>query len=120
MTPPTLLDRARGGMLNGRTCYGSRARRGITMRIDPTRTNAAPPPAERAQTAARPAVEAPSRAPDRVEVSDRSREVRHAAEAAAQGADVRAERVGALKQQIEQGTYQVDSTVLAEKLLNHI
>ena len=90
------------------------------MRIEPARTNAVPPPAERTQPAARPAGDAPLRPADRLELSDRSRDVQRATEAAANTADIRAERVAALKQQIEQGTYQVDSTVLAEKLLNHI
>ena len=90
------------------------------MRVEPARTNAVPPPAERTQLAAPPAGEASIHPADRLELSGRSREVQRATEAAANSADIRAERVAALKQQIEQGTYQVDSTVLAEKLLNHI
>jgi negative regulator of flagellin synthesis FlgM len=89
------------------------------MRIEPAHTTALQPQAERSRAASQPSAE-PPRAADRLELSDRSREIQRAAEAAAEAADVRAERVAAIKQQIGDGSYVVDSTVLAEKLLNYI
>lgn len=54
---------------------------------------------------------------DRVELSSDSRMIRKIQEAAQAAPDVRAERVAALKEKIENGTYQVSSDEIAGKMV---
>jgi flagellar biosynthesis anti-sigma factor FlgM len=51
-------------------------------------------------------------------LSEGAEYLRRAREEAAATSDVRAERVAAIKDQIQAGTYQIDDTALAEKLLD--
>ncbi len=90
------------------------------MRIDPTRTaRITPPKAERSllDSQAKPAA-AHEQRPDAVELSESSRDMRGARAAAAAAPDVRADRVAALKAQVQNGTYTVDNQALAGKLLS--
>jgi negative regulator of flagellin synthesis FlgM len=54
---------------------------------------------------------------DAVELSDGLRSIRHAMDAVRQSPDVRAERVAALRQQIQSGQYNVASSLVAAKML---
>ena len=54
---------------------------------------------------------------DTVEISDRSRELARARQAAEDAPDVRADKVAEIKQRIEDGTYSVSPHLLAQKLL---
>ena len=54
---------------------------------------------------------------DRVELSAGSQDVQKAQEILQQTPAVRAERVAALRQQIERGEYQIDSRQVADKML---
>lgn len=54
---------------------------------------------------------------DRVELSARQREVSDLKQAAAGLPDVRSDKVAALRASINAGTYRVDSTKVAEKML---
>ena len=54
---------------------------------------------------------------DRVELSSSSRLIQKIQEAALAAPDVRAERVAALKKQVESGAYQVSSEDIAGKML---
>ena len=56
-------------------------------------------------------------AQDKVEVSRQARECQQAAEIAKASPEVRAEKVAALKEKIESGTYEVDSKELATKMI---
>jgi negative regulator of flagellin synthesis FlgM len=87
------------------------------MRIEPTRTRPAqaPPVRQAAEPSEQPAG---ARRPDTVELSDGAESLRRAREDAAAAPDVRAERVAAIKGQIQAGAYQIDDTALAEKLLD--
>jgi negative regulator of flagellin synthesis FlgM len=86
------------------------------MRIEPTRTQPTQTPSAR-QPAEQPERPAAGRS-DSVELSDGAEYLRRAREEAAAAPDVRAERVAAIKDQIQAGTYQIDDTALAEKLLD--
>lgn len=55
---------------------------------------------------------------DRLALSQRAEEIKAARAALAETPDVRAERVAALKAQVEAGTYQVDPDKVAERILN--
>ena len=55
---------------------------------------------------------------DRTTLSTRARELSLAHEAARQAADVRPERVAALRRRIEEGTYYVPDTLLAEAIMD--
>ncbi len=54
---------------------------------------------------------------DTLEISDRARELARARQAAEDAPDVRADKVAAIKQQIEDGAYSVSPEALAQKLL---
>jgi negative regulator of flagellin synthesis FlgM len=54
---------------------------------------------------------------DRVELSGAAKEIQRVAELAKSAPDVRAEKVAALKEQIQNGTYEVDSKQVATKML---
>jgi negative regulator of flagellin synthesis FlgM len=54
---------------------------------------------------------------DSVEISSRSRELARARQAVDAAPDVRADKVAAIKQRIEDGTYSVSPQALASKLL---
>ena len=56
---------------------------------------------------------------DSVSVSSTRMEVMQARSVAASQPDVRADKVAALKQQIANGSYQVDTHALAAKMLSH-
>jgi negative regulator of flagellin synthesis FlgM len=56
---------------------------------------------------------------DRVELSTSSRLIQKIQEAAQAAPDVRAEKVAALKKQVENGTYQVSSEDIAGKMLKN-
>lgn len=87
------------------------------MRIDPTQSSRIQSAAER-PAAARPKHAQPaSRQADSVTLSNSSERLRRAQELAAAAPDVRAEKVAALKEEVQNGTYQVDNQALAEKLL---
>ncbi|MDR0380578.1 MAG: flagellar biosynthesis anti-sigma factor FlgM [Oscillospiraceae bacterium] len=60
-----------------------------------------------------------SQAPDVVEISPNVRPLGEFLRAAQSAPDVRMERVTALRQQIEAGTYRVDGRAVAERLLAH-
>jgi negative regulator of flagellin synthesis FlgM len=67
-----------------------------------------------------PATNGASFAPvDRVELSTSSRLIQKIQEAAQAAPDVRAEKVAALKKQVENGTYQVSSEDIAGKMLKN-
>jgi negative regulator of flagellin synthesis FlgM len=88
------------------------------MRIDPVRsTQIASINAYRAP-ASQPARSSDSsgRAAD-VQLSDSAAQARRAQAAAASAADTRADRVAQIKAQVQDGSYQVNTTELAEKLL---
>ena len=54
---------------------------------------------------------------DKVDISSQSREMDKISEAPAAVRDVRAEKVEALKKQVEAGQYQVNSDAVAEKMI---
>src|SRR5947208_2146913 len=54
---------------------------------------------------------------DRLEISDRSRELARALEQATDAPDVRADRIADLKERIANGTYSVSAEELADHLL---
>lgn len=90
------------------------------MRIDPTRNaRVTPPKAQRSllDGQARPAA-AHEQRPDAVELSGSSRDVTSMRSAAAAAPDVRADRVAALKAQVQSGNYTVDNQALAARLLS--
>jgi negative regulator of flagellin synthesis FlgM len=88
-----------------------------TMRIEPSPIQPSQSPVVR-QPAEPSEPRLPARRPDRVELSDDAEHLRRTREEAAAAPDVRAERVAALKEQIQAGAYQIDDTALAEKLLD--
>lgn len=55
--------------------------------------------------------------PDRVEISQLGHDVQAARAAVAKTPDIREERVAAIKERMEAGTYSVDMDALADKLL---
>lgn len=55
--------------------------------------------------------------PDRVEISQLGRDVQVARAAVAKTPDIREERVMAIREKMEAGTYSVDMDALADKLL---
>src|SRR5436853_7264766 len=55
--------------------------------------------------------------PDRLEISERSRELAKALEQASDAPDVRADRIADLKERIANGTYSVSAEELADRLL---
>jgi len=55
---------------------------------------------------------------DRVSLSDDAKLVAQAVKEAAGSSDVRVDRVEALKQQVQSGTYQPDSRKIAQKLID--
>lgn len=90
------------------------------MRVDPSRTaGIAPASGERQPSAGRvrPAAASDRRA-DAVELSESSTNMSRVRDAAAAAPDVRAERVAALRAQVQSGTYTVDSQALSGKLLD--
>jgi negative regulator of flagellin synthesis FlgM len=91
------------------------------MRIDPIRTaRITPPKAERSllgPDSQPPPAAAHEQRPDAVELSESSRDVHNLRAAAAAAPDVRADRVAALKAQVQSGSYTVDNQTLAAKLL---
>jgi negative regulator of flagellin synthesis FlgM len=54
---------------------------------------------------------------ERIEVSERDRELARAQRAVGAAPDVRADKIAELKEQIEDGTYDVPAEALADKLL---
>lgn len=60
---------------------------------------------------------APKQVADRVDVSESSRLFSQALVAAQATPDVRAERVEAVRAAVQNGTYQVDSRLIAERIL---
>jgi len=56
-------------------------------------------------------------AEDKVDLSSQSKEMNKISEALAAAPDVRAEKVEALKKQVESGQYQVNSDAVAEKMI---
>lgn len=59
----------------------------------------------------------PVAAEDKVDLSAQSKEMKKVHEVLAAAPEVRAEKVAALKQQVESGQYRVDSDAVAEKML---
>jgi flagellar biosynthesis anti-sigma factor FlgM len=55
---------------------------------------------------------------DAVQVSGRAGQARRAHESAAAAPDIRAEKVGPIKAQVQAGTYRVDNHALAERLID--
>jgi negative regulator of flagellin synthesis FlgM len=72
-------------------------------------------PAER--NSATPAAQNQLPTEDKVDLSSQSKEMKKIADALAATPDVRAEKVEALKKQVESGQYQVNSDAVAEKML---
>jgi negative regulator of flagellin synthesis FlgM len=88
-----------------------------TMRIEPSPIQPSQSSAERqAAEPSEPRLAAP--ATEGVELSDGAEHLPRTRAEAAAAPDVRAERVAALKEQIQSGTYQIDDVALAEKLLD--
>lgn len=56
-------------------------------------------------------------AEDKVDLSSQSKEMNKISEVLAAAPDVRAEKVDALKKQVESGQYQVNSDAVAEKMI---
>jgi len=54
---------------------------------------------------------------DRVSLSDASKEMQTAKDAVAATSDIRQEKVDAIKQDVENGTYEIDPGKIAEKML---
>jgi len=71
-------------------------------------------PVDRIQTRA----PAQSLQTDSVEISERARELARAKQAVEAAADIRTDKVAALKKQIADGTYNVPAEALADKLLD--
>jgi len=65
-----------------------------------------------------PARSAQTEQTDSVEISERARELARAQRAVEAAPDMRADKVAELKQQIEDGTYNVPAEALADKLLD--
>ncbi|MDR3207456.1 MAG: flagellar biosynthesis anti-sigma factor FlgM [Oscillospiraceae bacterium] len=74
-----------------------------------------------------PLVEAPRRNPvaraafqetGKIDLSERASQFKALARAAGEAPDVRAEKVAAIRKQIEAGTYQVDSRAVADKMFD--
>ncbi len=59
-------------------------------------------------------------APDQLSLSDEARAMAAARQAVADAPDVRQDKVAAIKQRIEDGTYTVSPRVLAQKILEHV
>lgn len=55
---------------------------------------------------------------DKVSISKAAKELQEAQKAVQNAPDVRADRVAAIKKQIQEGTYQVPTEALADKLLS--
>jgi negative regulator of flagellin synthesis FlgM len=72
-------------------------------------------PAERNSTA--PAAQNQVPPEDKVDLSSQSKEMNKIAETLAATPDVRAEKVEALKKQVESGQYQVNSDAVADKMI---
>ena len=72
-----------------------------------------------AEESAKNASQAQAAGGDRVELSVRKGEVDKLSKQAAAISDTRAEKVADLKLRVQQGTYQVDSRMVAEKMLDH-
>jgi negative regulator of flagellin synthesis FlgM len=64
-----------------------------------------------------PAVQNQVPAEDQVDLSSQSKEMKKIADALAAAPEVRAEKVEALKKQVESGQYQVNSDNVAEKII---
>jgi negative regulator of flagellin synthesis FlgM len=62
-------------------------------------------------------VEDKSSSTDKVELSARSKEMQKIHEVLQKTPDIRAERVASLKKQIEEGTYDVKSEAIADKMI---
>jgi negative regulator of flagellin synthesis FlgM len=75
--------------------------------------------ANAAQQGARAQQRGTARAADEVTLSDGARSLAAAQEAVKSAPDIRDEKVAAIKQQIETGTYQVSAHVLARKMVDH-
>ena len=75
-------------------------------KVGPAERNSAAPPAQNQVPAE-----------DKVDLSSQSKELNKISEALAAAPDVRAEKVEALKKQVESGQYQVDSDTVAEKMI---
>jgi len=75
-------------------------------KVGPTERNSAAPAAQN---------QVPTE--DKVDLSSQSKELNKISEALAAAPDVRAEKVEALKKQVESGQYQVDSDTVAEKMI---
>ena len=59
-----------------------------------------------------------SRAADQVTLSDSARSLASAQDAVRSAPDIREQKVAAIKQQVESGTYQVSARVLARKMVD--
>lgn len=66
------------------------------------------------------ATEKPSMGSDRLEISESSRLFSEALKVAQSTVDVRADRVDAIREQISNGQYRVDSRQIAEKMLGGV
>lgn len=71
---------------------------------------------ERTQAPARTSTASAASAPDRVELSLGKAQVDRLRQVADTGAEFRAEKVAALKKQIQDGTYQVEAPAVAAKM----
>ncbi len=59
-------------------------------------------------------------APDQLSLSDEARAMAAARQAVSNAPDVREDKVAAIKQRIEDGTYSVSPRVLAQKIFEHV
>ena len=75
-------------------------------KVGPAERNSATPPAQNQVSPE-----------DKVDLSSQSKEMNKISEALAVTPDVRAEKVEALKKQVESGQYQVNSDAVAEKMI---
>jgi negative regulator of flagellin synthesis FlgM len=76
-------------------------------------------PIEKKDASAKAKVQNTTSSGDRVELSVNSSEIEQLKQSMQGISDVRAERVASLKKSIDEGTYSVDGTKVAEKMLNY-
>ena len=91
------------------------------MRIESSQVNSIQAPAPNSRRATEVAYAAGSgagQAADSLRLSDTTGQVRRAQAAASAAPEIRAEKVASIKAQVQSGAYQVNTDVLAQKLLD--
>jgi len=85
-----------------------------TQTIEKTKNNAT----SQRPTSDRGGTQAPTSHSSNVEISDAAILMRQASELAKSAPDVRADKVAALKAQVQNGTYRIDAKAIADKLVD--